>query len=223
MATHNVSDTNSSETNMPNTNAAESSTDVSEDPLLNDEPDPAAPETPPSQSSESTESDEAQARIEALEAKVEALEAERDAVNEKFLRKAAELENVRKRLSKQAERQFEAGKAEAINAVLGTIDDLQRSMNAAEEFKEEDKIEAAYRSLHDGLELVHTNFLSAMGNIGVERIEAEGQPFDEQEHDAMMQQPAPEGVEPGTVLHEVRAGYRMGDRVIRHAQVVVAK
>lgn len=207
------------------TNPSSPTTD--EDPLLNDTtpdpaaPDPAAPDTPadPDPSADASASNE---RVAELEAQVEALEAERDALNDQFLRKAAELENVRKRLNQQIERQFESGKVEAINALLGTIDDLQRSLDAAGQFEENDNLQAAYESLRDGLVMVHENFHSALGDIGVERIETEGQPFDEHKHEAMMQQPA-DDVESGTVLNEIRAGYRMGDRVVRHAQVVVAK
>lgn len=207
------------------TNPSSPTTD--EDPLLNDTtpdpaaPDPAAPDTPadPDPSADASASNE---RVAELEAQVEALEAERDALNDQFLRKAAELENVRKRLNQQIERQFESGKVEAINALLGTIDDLQRSLDAAGQFEENDNLQAAYESLRDGLVMVHENFHSALGDIGVERIETEGQPFDEHKHEAMMQQPA-DDAEPGTVLNEIRAGYRMGDRVVRHAQVVVAK
>lgn len=203
------------------TNQSTPATD--EDPLLNDAaPDPAAPNTPANPDTASDSNDEADERVAELEAQVEALEAERDAINDQLLRKAAELENTRKRLNQQIERQFEAGKVEAINALLGTIDDLQRSLDAADQFEENDNLEAAYESLSDGLDLVHTNFHDALNSIGVERIEAEGEPFDEHKHEAMMQQPA-EDVASGTVLNEIRAGYRMGDRVVRHAQVVVAK
>ena len=54
-------------------------------------------------------------------------------------------------------------------------------------------------------------------------IDAVGKPFDEDEHEAMMQQPAPEGTESGTVLAEIQPGYRLGDRVLRHARVIVAE
>ncbi|MFO8232721.1 MAG: nucleotide exchange factor GrpE [Longimonas sp.] len=207
----------------PSSESTSSSTN--EDPLLNDTapPDPATPDTPsdPETASQGEASSDAE-RIAELEAQVEALEAERDAINDQFLRKAAELENTRKRLSQQIERQFEAGKVEAISAVLGTIDDLERSMDAASQFEENDNPKAAYESLRDGLNLVYENFHAALNEIDVERIDAEGKPFDENKHEAMMQQPA-EDAESGTVLNEIRAGYQMGDRVVRHAQVVVAK
>ena len=54
-------------------------------------------------------------------------------------------------------------------------------------------------------------------------IEAVGKPFDEAEHEAMMQQPAPDDAESGTVLAEIQPGYRLGDRVLRHARVIVAE
>lgn len=198
-----------------------------EDPLLNDPatpPDPAASDTTADTdpNGASAEHPEADARIEELEERIQALETERDTLNDQFLRKAAELENTRRRLTEQANKKYDAGKVEAIQEVLSIIDDLQRSLDAATQFEESDDPKSAYETLRDGLTLVHSNFLSALKEVGVEPIEAEGEPFDEQKHDAMMQQPAPEGVEPGTVLKEVRRGYRMGDRVVRHAQVVVA-
>ena len=199
-----------------------------EDPLLNDPaspPDPAASNTtadPDANGTSASDAEDAPAKIQELEERIQALETERDTLNDQFLRKAAELENTRRRLTEQANKKYEAGKVDAVQEMLGIIDDLQRSMNAATQFESNDDPKSAYKTLRDGLHLVHDNFLGALKEVGVEPIAAEGEPFDEQKHDAMMQQPAPGNVEPGTVLKEVRRGYRMGDRVVRHAQVVVA-
>ena len=79
-----------------------------------------------------------------------------------------------------------------------------------------------FEKLKEGVELVYEKFKSELGRLGVEPIEAIGHPFNENEHEALMQQPAPEDTAPGTVIDEIQKGYRMGERVLRHSRVVVA-
>jgi molecular chaperone GrpE len=102
------------------------------------------------------------------------------------------------------------------------LDDFRRSLDAAEQVAEQSEGGAAYDALKTGVDLVYQNFSDVLQKIGVEYIEAVGQPFDENLHEALMQQPAPEGTAPGTVLAEIQRGYRLGDRVLRHSRVVVA-
>jgi len=167
-------------------------------------------------------SDEAAERISDLEEKLASAQEERDAAKDKFLRKAAELENFRRRMERETRRRYANGQADVVKTILGVLDDMGRTMEAADELKEKQDVATAYESLKGGIEMVHKKFLDDLSGLGVERIDAEGKPFDESLHEAMMQQPAPENVEPGTVLNEVQAGYRMGDRVIRHSRVIVA-
>jgi len=161
------------------------------------------------------------AKIEELSEKVEALEAERDELNEKVLRKAAEFENFRRRMDREKERRREAGMIEVIEPILEVLDDFERSLEAAEDLEENQDPSTAYESLKGGVEMVFRKFRDTLETLGVEPIEAEGVPFDESVHEAMMRQPSDE-VEPGTVLQEIRTGYRMDDRVIRYSRVVVA-
>ncbi|PEN15328.1 nucleotide exchange factor GrpE [Longibacter salinarum] len=165
---------------------------------------------------------EATERIEELQQELSSVQNELDEVNEKYLRKAAEFENFRRRMDRETTRRYSAGQVDVVKAMLGVLDDMGRSMDASEELAEKQDAEAAYDSLRNGVEMVHRKFVDELQSLGVERIDAEGEPFDESLHEAMMQQPAPEGVEPGTVLTEVQPGYRMGDRVIRHSRVIVA-
>lgn len=160
-------------------------------------------------------------RIEALTEKVEALEEERDELNEKVLRKAAEFENFRRRMDREKKRRHEAGMIEVIEPILEVLDDFERSLDAAEELEDNQDPASAYDSLKGGVEMVFRKFRDTLENLGVEPIEAEGEPFDESVHEAMMRQPSKEA-EPGTVLQEIRKGYRMDDRVIRYSRVVVA-
>jgi molecular chaperone GrpE len=165
---------------------------------------------------------DAAGRIEELQDELASVQNELDEINEKYLRKAAELENFRRRMERENTRRYTAGQVDVVKAMLGVLDDMGRSMDAAEELREKQDAETAYESLRGGVDMVYRKFIDELENLGVERIDAEGEPFDESLHEAMMQQPAPEGVEPGTVLNEVQAGYRMGERVIRHSRVIVA-
>lgn len=160
-------------------------------------------------------------KIEELTEKVEALEEERDELNDRVLRKAAEFENYRRRMDREKKRRHEAGMLEVIEPVLEVLDDFERSIDAAEELEDSQDAEKAYESLKGGVEMVFNKFRDTLETLGVQPIEAEGDPFDEELHEAMMRQPSDEA-EPGTVLQEIRKGYRMDDRVVRHSRVVVA-
>jgi len=185
----------------------------------NDAPDPGASR----KSRESNEGVEAaDGVVGELRERLASVQGELNEINEKYLRKAAEFENYRRRMDRETRRRYEAGKVDVVKAMLDVLDDMERSVDAAEELKETQDAETAYESLRGGVGMVHRKFKDALANIGVERIDAEGDAFDESLHEAMMQQPAPDDVEPGTVLNEVQTGYRMGDRVIRHSRVIVA-
>jgi len=167
------------------------------------------------------ETDGEKDRIEGLEAEVEQLQEERDELNDKLLRKAAELDNYRRRMKRENERRYESGQVDAVEPILEVLDDFERSIEAAEDLEGAEDPAAAYESLKGGVEMVFRKFRDALETLNVVPIEAEGEPFDEQLHEAMMRQPSDEA-EPGTVLHEIRTGYRVDDRVIRHSRVVVA-
>lgn len=159
--------------------------------------------------------------VERLREEIEELKEERDEMNDRLLRKAADLENLRRRMDREKKRRHEAGKIAVLESMLEVVDDFERSLEAAQDLDDAEDAEAAYESLKGGVEMVFRKFQDQLQSLGVEPIEAEGEPFDEQLHEAMMRQPSDE-VEPGTVLQEVRKGYTMGDRVLRHSRVVVA-
>jgi molecular chaperone GrpE len=159
--------------------------------------------------------------VERLRDEVEALKEERDEMNDRMLRKAADLENLRRRMDREKKRRYEAGKVTVLESMLEVLDDFERSIEAARNLEDSEDAEAAYDSLKGGVEMVFRKFQDELQSLGVEPIEAEGEPFDEQLHEAMMRQPSDEA-EPGTVLQEIQKGYTMGDRVLRHSRVVVA-
>ena len=142
---------------------------------------------------------------------------------DRLLRQVAEFQNYRRRTEQEKSMRFEEGKAKVVQHMLEIMDDFTRSMEATKQFEEQqDQAAEGYDKLKEGVELVYEKFKTELSRLGVEPIEAIGQPFNEQEHEALMQQPAPEDTAPGTVIDEIQKGYRMGERVLRHSRVVVA-
>ena len=154
----------------------------------------------------------------------EELGAELAKVTDQLKRQAAEFQNYRRRTEQEKAQSVALGKSLVISSLLDIIDDFERSLEATHKAEEdvEGELSAAYVSLKSGVDLIYQKLQGELGRLGVEAIEAEGTPFDEDLHEAMMQQPAPEGQESGMVLTEIQRGYRMGDRVLRHARVIVS-
>jgi len=150
-------------------------------------------------------------------------------LNDQLLRRAAEFQNYRRRVEMQRSEDERASRAATLAPLLDVFDDLRRSLDAARraasaEAADDDTagVSPAFDALSQGVELVYLKFENALAALGVERIEAVGQPFNTSEHEAVMQQPAPGDEAPDTVLAEVQPGYRLGERVLRHARVIVA-
>lgn len=159
-------------------------------------------------------------------AEIERLREETRSLNDQLLRRAAEFQNFRRR----TEEQRVANEARARDALLvpflDVFDDLRRSLDAARRQEKQDGegTSPAFEALAEGVDLVYKKFGETLAKMGVERIEAIGELFDEDLHEAMMQQPAPEeGTASGTVLAEIQPGYRVGDRILRHSRVIVAQ
>lgn len=149
---------------------------------------------------------------------------ENGVVQNKLLRLTAEYENYRRRSVADRQEAIRQGRQGALVPLLDVYDDFRRSLEAARRTAEQDaEGGASVEALMQGIELVAQKFEDALNKLGVEPISAVGAAFSEDEHEAMMQQPAPEGTASGTVLAEIQPGYRLGDRVLRHARVIVAE
>ncbi len=156
-------------------------------------------------------------------ATVETLESELATVRDQLYRQVAEFQNYRRRTEQEKAILVDIGKGMVIQQLLDVVDDLERSIEAASQVDGESKgIRDAFTGLKDGVQLVYQKFTGEMTRLGVEPIDSVGVPFDEALHEAMLQMPAPEGTQPGLVLQVVQKGYRLGDRVLRHARVIVA-
>src|ERR1700761_9503274 len=135
-------------------------------------------------------------------------------------RTKADFENYRKRASREAAAAQERGAAKLALALLPAIDNLDRALAHADDVVAAEGGNGA-ESLVGGLRHVHSDLISALGNVGIERYSPEGEPFDPQFHEAVAQQPV-EGAQPGVVVEVYQRGYRMGESVVRPARVVVA-
>lgn len=146
----------------------------------------------------------------------------RDA-QDQLLRKAAEFQNYKRRTEEEKAALVEIGKSAVIQQFLDVLDDFDRSIEAAEQVEEKasEKPGPAYYALKEGVELVYRKFKDELARLGVQPIEAVGEPFDENLHEALMQREV-EGTEPGVVIDEVQKGFLMGDRVLRHSKVIVS-
>jgi molecular chaperone GrpE len=150
------------------------------------------------------------------EQKLAALEAEKAELKDRMLRIAAEFDNYKKRMRKEmGEHEVKAREA-VLREFLEIADNLERAVASWKEGEKKD-----VKSVQDGVDLVLRLFKSKLERYSVTAIEAKGQPFDPRIHDAISQAPSAE-VAPGTVLHELQKGYRVGERLLRPAMVVVA-
>ena len=146
-----------------------------------------------------------------------------DQLQDRLLRLTAEYDNYRRRSVADRQEAVRQGRAGALLPLLEVYDDLRRSLDAARRAAEQDAGGVSADALAQGVDLVFQKFSDALAKVGVTPIEAVGEPFSEEEHEAMMQQAAPDGTASGTVLAEIQPGYRLGDRVLRHARVIVAE
>ena len=172
---------------------------------------------------EQAEGAELDARIEAadqtdqkdgLEARIAALEKEKQDNWDRYLRAAADLENLRKRQKREMDDVRLESKGRVLKEMLPVVDNLERAIEHA-------TAQAGTNPIVEGVQLVLRQFLTAFERLDVTPIEAGGQPFDPNLHEAISQQESDQP--PGTVVQVLQRGYKAGDRLLRPALVVVAK
>ena len=171
---------------------------------------PAAPEDP----------EKLKAKLQILEAQLEeSFKRARDTgerlkdTHERLLRSAAEFENFKKRATREKEDASKFGNEKLLKDFLPVMDNLERALDHAEQHDLKQVIE--------GVRLVQKLFESTLARHGVVGFSAVGKPFDPAFHEALMQQESDEA--PNTVLSEMAKGYKLHDRLVRPAAVVVAK
>ena len=135
------------------------------------------------------------------------------APDESYLRLAADFDNYRKRVAREQVELTRRANERILNELLPVLDDLERALEAAAEHEE--------AKLEEGVRLVHRSLLGLVERHGLSEIETEGA-FDPHVHEALLTQPA-ESADEGSVLQVLQKGYRLGDKVLRPARVIVAE
>ena len=152
------------------------------------------------------------------EDEIQRLKIQLDEYKDLFLRKAAEFENFKKRKQQEYSNLITSATEALIVELLPALDDLDRLLeNAATGENNKENSESLLR----GARLIRDKIMELLQARGVKAIESVGTPFDPELHEALMQEQNSEG-EAGIVLKELTRGYRLGDKVIRHAQVIVS-
>jgi molecular chaperone GrpE len=128
-------------------------------------------------------------------------------------RTQADFENFRKRMARENAQAADRGVGKLAKELLPALDHLDLALKAADE---------SHQEVAKGFAMVRDEIVAALGRVGIQPFSPQGEPFDPNEHEAMVQQPA-EGAEPGTVLEVYQQGYRINGAVLRPARVVVAQ
>jgi|SRR5690606_28559210 len=158
-----------------------------------------------------------------LASRVEALEAELASTKDRWLRAVADLENYKKRVKREIEEAQTRTVQTILPSFLPVMDNLERALEIAEPAVKAPAADVGknLEQVVTGLRMVAGEFMSALGRHGIEPVPAVGQPFDPAIHDALQQIDSNE-YPPGVVVREFEKGYRMRERLIRPARVIVA-
>ncbi len=162
------------------------------------------------------EEQEAPAEEETVEAKLAKSEAENAELKDRVLRQMAEFDNYRKRTMKEKAELILNGSAGVVTDILPVIDDLERAI--ANSSKSED-----YNALKEGVELIYNKLMHILEQKGLQKISPKNEPFDTDFHEAIAMIPAPDEASKGLVLDCAIDGYKLNDKVLRHAKVAVGE
>jgi len=148
--------------------------------------------------------------------KLEALQEKYDDLNDKYMRLYSEFDNYRKRTAKERIELQKSASREVILDILPVVDDLERAIQS---FEEHQLSEEAKK----GIELIYNKLINILSQKGLKEIEAVGQPFDTDFHEAITNIPAPSKKMKGKIMDVIQKGYTLNGKVIRYAKVVVGQ
>lgn len=154
-------------------------------------------------------------RVSKTARELDKLKAENASLQEQLLRKVAEFDNYKKRTDRETLMLIQNANERLILQLLPVIDDFERSMAHAQQAKD-------VKSLAAGFELIVKKLITTLEKQGLKKMEVVGEEFDPEKHEALMQMEK-EGTESGVIIDEHLKGYLLNDKVLRHAQVLVAK
>jgi molecular chaperone GrpE len=136
-------------------------------------------------------------------------------LKDQLLRLAADFDNFKKRSRRELSDMAKVSREDVLRELLPVFDNLERATSHAAQATD-------VKALTEGISMVTRQFLDTLGKLGIERVASVGLPFDPAVHEAVQHLETADHA-PGTVAMELQAGYKMGDRVLRPAMVVVAK
>lgn len=135
-------------------------------------------------------------------------------MNDKYLRLFSEFDNFRKRTQKEKLELFKTASEDVMVSLLPVLDDFERAMKASEENGADD-------NFREGVELIYNKLFKSLNQKGLESLDSMGKEFDTDFHEAITRIPVEEEDKKGTVVDVVEKGYKLNDKVIRFAKVVV--
>ena len=164
----------------------------------------------------SRKKDKEKSKLQEKEAEIEKLKAEKAELNDRFLRLFSEFDNYKKRVSKEKLDLISTASEKVIVSILPIIDDFERAIAANEKA---DNID----SIKEGFNLIYNKLLQMMKRFDVEEIQAKGEDFNTDFHEAVTHFPAQKEEDKGKVIDVTEKGYKLKDKVIRYAKVVVGQ
>lgn len=181
----------------------------------------AAEETATHETNETTDNTEEQSEeplseTDQLKLQLAEAEAKIAELQDRYLRQAAEFDNYRKRTMKEKADLIKSAAEKVIVAELPIVDDMDRALDNMEKGMDAD-------ACIEGFKLIAQKFKNTLAQQGLEKIDTDGQEFDTDYHEAIALIPAPTEELKGKILDCVQAGYKLGDKVIRHAKVAVGQ
>lgn len=175
-------------------------------------------ETPDNDSADNTEQqpEEPLSEVDQLKLQLAEAEAKIAELQDRYLRQAAEFDNYRKRTMKEKADLIKSAAEKVIVAELPIVDDMDRALDNMDKGMDAD-------ACIEGFKLIAQKFKNTLTQQGLEKIDTDGQDFDTDFHEAIALIPAPTEELKGKILDCVQAGYKLGDKVIRHAKVAVGQ
>ncbi|MBQ8221254.1 MAG: nucleotide exchange factor GrpE [Bacteroidaceae bacterium] len=162
------------------------------------------------------EQEEPLSEVDQLKLQLAEAEAKNAELQDKYLRQAAEFDNYRKRTIKEKAELIKSAAEKLMVAELPIVDDMDRALENMEKGMDAD-------ACIEGFKLIVHKFKNILTQNGLEKIETDGQEFDTDYHEAIALIPAPSEELKGKILDCVQPGYKLGDKVIRHAKVAVGQ
>lgn len=147
-------------------------------------------------------------------------------ITDKYLRLYSDFDNFRRRVAKEKLEMMKTASEGVVLSLLPVVDDFERALQAFSAYKldevmVEGEVTKAAIALEEGVDLIYSKLMKVLSKNGVEQIVTKGEVFSDDFAEAIAQIPAPSDDKKGVVVEEIEKGYKMGDKVIRFAKVVV--